>query len=373
MSETEAIRRLHVRLNLADGVGPILFRRLLEHFGTIDRVLSAGPGALRDVEGVGDKTARAILDVTPSAVDDEFSSADKRGVRILCRGDGDYPVSLKNIYDPPPVLYVRGQLQPTDTIAMAIVGSRHCTHYGLEQAERFGGLLGRAGFTVVSGGARGIDTASHRGAMLAGGRTIAVMGCGLEHVYPQENRELFDQIAEGGQGAVVSTLPMATAVTAQNFPPRNRIISGLSQGVLVVEAARKSGSLITANLAGEQGRIVFAIPGKIDSPYSQGTNQLIRDGAILTQCLEDILEQLGEMGRMLAAEPTAQPAPPPPLPVDETEARILAVFDGEPLGIDQLASATRLPAHRVIAAMTMLTLKGLIAQQPGNVFIRKRA
>jgi DNA processing protein len=271
------------------------------------------------------------------------------------------------------VLYVRGALEPADAVAMAMVGSRRCTHYGLEQAERFGGLLGRAGFTVVSGGARGIDTAAHRGALSAGGRTIAVMGCGLQHVYPPENVDLFERIIGEGRGALVSTLPMATGVQSQNFPARNRIISGLSQGVLVVEAARKSGSLITAGQAAEQGRIIFAVPGRVDSPFSQGTNGLIRDGAILVQDLDDILEHLGQLGTVLADEPTSRP-PAPPMPnLDDAERAILAAFEGRAMGLDQLATATGLATHRVVASMTMLAIKGLVAQRPGNTFERKNA
>lgn len=368
----QGVRRLHVRLHLADGVGPIRFRRMIDHFGSVEQACAASAAELRDVEGVGEKTAAAIRAVDEAAVEQEFALAEKHGVRILCHADDEYPIALRNIDDPPPVLYVLGRLQREDVTAVAVVGSRRCTVYGLEQAERFGGLLGRAGFTIVSGGARGIDTAAHRGALAAGGRTIAVMGCGLCLTYPRENRELFEQIVGEDRGAIVSALPMGVGVDAKNFPARNRIISGLSQGVLVVEAAYRSGSLITARLALEQGRTVFAVPGRVDSAFSQGTNQLIHDGAAaLVQNLDDVLAELGDLGRTLAAEPTAQPAPPPAPGVDGTEAAILAAFDGQPMSVDQLSSATGLPAHRVVSAMTMLALKGLVAQQPGGVFARR--
>ncbi|MDY7010380.1 MAG: DNA-processing protein DprA, partial [Planctomycetota bacterium] len=266
MDQTDKRRRMYLRLALAEGVGAITVRRLLEHFGDIEAVAGAAPGQLHRAKGVGEKTAAAIAAVDESAVDEELRLADKNATAVLCLEDAEYPAALKNIYDPPPVLYVRGEIAESDAVALGVVGSRRCTHYGLEQAERFGGLLGRAGFTVVSGGARGIDTAAHRGALAAGGRTIAVMGCGLGETYPRENEKLFSQIVADGRGAVVSELPMRIGIKGGNFPRRNRIISGLSLGVLIVEAARRSGSLITARLALEQSREVFAVPGRVDSP-----------------------------------------------------------------------------------------------------------
>lgn len=360
----------YLRLSLAEGVGPILFSRLLERFGDAEAVLSASSAELRDVKGVGDSAARAIHGVADDRIEAECVALAEREVTLLCRADADYPEALRTIHDPPPVLYVRGRLEPNDAVAMAIVGSRRCTHYGLEQAGRFGGLLGRAGFTVVSGGARGIDSAAHRGALTAGGRTVAVMGCGLSHVYPRENAELFDRIVAEDRGAIVSALPMFVGPESKNFPARNRIISGLSQGVLVIEAARRSGSLITARLADEQGRAVFALPGRVDSPFSEGTNHLIRDGVTLVQNLDDVLEQLGQLGRTLAEQPAAKPAPKPAPNLPPNESAILAVLKQEagPARLDEIVTRTRLPAHQVTAAMTMLTIKGLVAQQAGNVF-----
>lgn len=368
--------RLHLRLHLAAGVGPRTFRAVVNHFGDLERAFAAGPAGLRAVDGVGAQTARAVFEVDDEAVDAELALVDQCGAQVIAFDAPDYPVALRNTHDPPAVLYVRGRLEAADAISLAVVGSRRCTHYGMEQANRFGGLLGRAGFTVVSGGARGIDTAAHRGALDAGGRTIVVMGCGLRHFYPRENRELFDSIVADGRGAIVSELPMATDIKAQNFPRRNRIISGLSQAALIIEAARRSGSLITARMADEQGRPIFALPGRVDSPFSQGTNQLIRDGATLVQNLDDILEQLGHLGERVqeVAPADALDETPKPLPValDETETKIVAVFDTEPLSIDRIAAASGLAAHEVVAAMTTLTLKGVVAQQPGNVFLLKR-
>ena len=362
--------RAYLRLHLAEGVGAILFRRLMEAFGDVESVSTATPARRRRIKGVGEKTAAAIEAVTEQRVDEELAEADKRGVKILCFEDESYPVALKAIHDPPPVLYVRGRLEPADAVATAIVGSRRCTHYGLEQADRFGQLLGRAGFTVVSGGARGIDAAAHHGALTAGGRTIAVMGCGLSETYPRENARLFEQIVADGRGALVSELPMRTAVLSGNFPTRNRIVSGLSLGVLVVEAARRSGALITAHEAAEQGREVFVIPGRVDSPLSQGANELIRSGATLVQNLEDVLQQLGEVGaKMSPQEPADEEAIPAGL--SETERKLLTELKDQPLSLDELVRRSGCETGKVASALTMLVLKGAAVQQPGNVFARK--
>jgi len=367
MSERDNQVRLHVRLHLAEGVGAITYRRLIDHFGDAPAVFEAAPEKVRGVEGIGPKTAAAILAVDDEAVEAELAAADEAGVAIVPFTDEAYPAALKNIIDPPAVLYVRGRLEANDAVALAVVGSRRCTYYGMEQADRFGGLLGRAGFTVVSGGARGIDTAAHRGALAAEGRTIAVMGCGLSRLYPRENVELFDRIIAEDRGAIVSSLPMATEAQGRNFPRRNRIISGLSQGVLVVEAAYRSGSLITARLAGEQGRQVYALPGRVDSPFSQGTNALIRDGAVLVQNLDDILEHLDELGDVIAEHIPAE-APAVTVELSPLEREIVAALDGEARSIDHLAAAAGQAAREVVAAMTMLTIKGIVASQPGNVF-----
>lgn len=362
--------RLHLRFRLA-GVGGVTLTRLVESFGSLRAAGEAPVSRLKQVEGIGDKTAAAIAAVTDADVDEELALAAREGAAILCRDDAAYPAALTHLYDPPPVLYVMGQLSSADAVAVAVVGSRRCTHYGLEQADRFGGLLGRAGFTVVSGGARGIDIAAHRGAMESGGRTIAVMGSGLCHLYPPENVQLFRRIVDSGRGAVVGELPMRTAVLAGSFPTRNRIIAALSLGVLVIEAALRSGSLITARLAVEQGKDVFALPGRVDSPFSQGTNKLIRDGsAALVQNLDDILESLGRVGQVIRDAGGAE-RPRPKLAMDPTEAALAAQLAGTELTIDELIRRTGLPANVVTAAMTMLAIKGAVVQKPGGLFAAK--
>ncbi len=370
MGRSEQLRAV-LRLHLAKGLGAIRYRRLIEAFGSAADALAAGPSGWRGVEGIGPKSAESIVAVTDEQVDAELAEAAGRGAEIFCDTDEAYPAALKNLYDRPPLLYVRGSLEATDAIALGVVGARRCTHYGLEQAERFSELLGRAGFTVVSGGARGIDTAAHRGVLTAGGRTIVVMGCGLSMLYPKENEKLFERIVAESRGAVVSELPMKTAVLAGNFPTRNRIISGLSLGVLVVEAARRSGALITAREAAEQGKVVFAIPGRLDSPMGRGVNELIRDGAILVQDLDDILEHLGDLGaKMTVAE--EEPAEfVMPTGLGATERKLLEALSGGALELDELVRRSGLSSAEVVSAMTMLVLKGLVSQRPGNVFALK--
>ena len=374
MSDNGRRLSLYVRLHLADGVGAILSGRLIDAFGSIDDVWAGGASQWRKVDGIGPKLVDAISAVSDADVQRELADAADIGAAVLCSEDEAYPVALKTIFDYPRVLYVRGALEPADAVAMAVVGSRRCTHYGLEQAERFGQLLARAGFTVVSGGARGIDSGAHRGALAVGGRTIAVMGCGLGEVYPPENADLYEQIVSEGRGAIVSELPVQTAVLGGNFPKRNRIISGLSLGAVIVEAARRSGSLITARIANEQGRAVFALPGRVDSPLSQGTNELIREGVTLVQNLDDVLEHLGPVGAEMTEPEDQTPLEDMPIPagLDEIESALLAAMGIDAVGLDELVSRASVPVGRAISAMTMLTLRGLVQQKPGNVFVRKR-
>lgn len=381
--------RLYLRLQMTEQVGPIRLQNLLKHFGTVEAVLAASQAELQRVEGIGPITAKAIFGVraADAETERELARAADCDVRIICLEDDSYPAPLKHIADPPICLYVRGELIPTDTVAVGIVGTRKCSHYGREQAARFGELLAQAGFTVVSGLARGVDGAAHRGALRAGGRTLAVLGNGLSGIYPPEHEELAADIA--GRGAVISELPIDASPEAKNFPGRNRIIAGLSLGVLVIEAGKRSGALITARLAVEYNREAFALPGNVDRPdWTAGTNALIRDGtAKLVTCLEDILEELGEVGRIMTptsrSVPATQAAPTrsartagnPSLPLfdaggpDALTAGRQQVLDAIAAGsveADDICASTGLPAGTVFAAITQLQITGVIQRLPGN-------
>jgi DNA processing protein len=303
------------------------------------------------------------------------------GARIICPDDDSYSLLLRTIPDPPLVLYVRGTLEPRDLHAVAIVGSRKCSFYGREQAERFGALLGGAGVCVISGGARGIDSAAHRGAMShPQGRTIAVLGSGVNVTYPPENAGLFAEIAQ--HGAVISEYPMDTPPLAENFPRRNRIVSGMSRGVLVIEADERSGALITARQAGvDQGRPVFALPGRVDNALSIGPHQLIRDGATLITKLEDILDDLGPLPQeamdelpstAAAAEPSEAVPPPVLLNLSPQQQMIVDQLGADPIGIDVIIDRTELDASVVMRELTLLSLKGAVQRVDGQKYKRSR-
>jgi DNA processing protein len=366
----------HLRWSLVEQVGPMTFGRLIERFGSAQAALGAGVHQLEGVDGVGRVTAETIARSRDQAdVAAEVALAARHNVRIICREDEEYPKPLRHIPDPPICLYVRGRLEPCDAVAIAIVGARRSTHYGREQAYRFGYQLAQRGMTIVSGLARGVDGESHKGALAAGGRTLAVLGNGLATIYPPEHVELADKIT--ANGAVISELPMATSPDSSNFLPRNRLIAGLSLGVLVVEAARRSGALSTAARASEYNREVFAIPGRVDSDYSVGTNALIRDQhAKLVTCADDILDELGEVGETLRGSDgdgnddegpglfTAQPA------LNDHERAVAEQLSHEERSVDQIAAATGLAGSRVASTLIMLQLKGLARQLPGNLFVR---
>lgn len=365
----------------ADEVGPKAFARLLKYFGSLDGVLGASVSELTRIEQIGDRKAERIAaSFGKFDVAKELALADKLGVWIVHAADKRYPPALKAIYDPPPVLYVKGTLERSDSLAVAIVGSRRCSTYGAEQASRFGHMLASAGFTIISGMARGIDTAAHRGALTACGRTVAVQGCGLANVFPPENDKLFEHIAQSG--ACVSELSLQDEPLSSNFPGRNRIIAGLAMAVLVVEASGRSGALITARAAMDNNREVMAIPGKVDSPISTGAHRLIKDGARLVDCVEDVMETLGRIGQGLKdhvgkAAKEAQAKMDLPLfdvsrlNLSDDERTVYESLDGEPKHIEEIIALTNLAAGAVNATVISLRLKGLLKQLPGNLFMRK--
>jgi DNA processing protein len=278
-----------VWLSSIDGIGPKKFTQLVECFGSPLHVWNASDQDLRRI-GLADKQVQAILsDNARQNIDHIMNKINQLGIKVITTLDSQYPIALKSIDDPPPVLYVRGSFEKADDRAVAVVGSRNITQYGIRMAKEISFELARRGITVVSGMARGVDTCAHRGVLEAEGRTIAVLGCGVDIAYPPENKNLIEQVSKSG--AVVSEYVVGKAPLAMNFPARNRIISGLSMGVIVIEAGEKSGALITVDFAIEQGREVFAIPGNAKSPVSIGTNRLIREGAKMVTCVDDVLEE----------------------------------------------------------------------------------
>lgn len=372
-----AVARKYLRLQTARNVGPVCTRKLIEHFGTIDRIFEASIGELERVDDVGRYRAQGIIQARgDDTADGEIAAAAKRNVRIICYEDEEYPKLLRHIPDPPVCLYVRGRLQPEDGVAMAVVGARRCSRYGAEQAHRFGALLAQAGFTVVSGLAWGADGGGHRGALSVSGRTVAVLGCGLGHIYPEAHAELAEEIVQNG--AVISELPMDTVPDGKNFPPRNRIIVGMSLGVIVVEAGSKSGGLISARLGNEYNREVFAIPGLLGNPMAIGTNALIRDGhAKLITCLEDVLDELGDVGRLMQGSVSEEKEDQPvasavPANLDENGRAVLNSITFEETPLESICEESGLSPSAVAATLTKLQLQGLIAQHPGNLFVRRR-
>ncbi|UCG57096.1 MAG: DNA-processing protein DprA [Phycisphaerales bacterium] len=369
-----------LRLIRADGVGPTTLAKLIKHFGTADRALGAAVSELAGIDGIGFKTAERIA-ATRGKFDAtaELELAEKLGVWIVHSADERYPLALKKIYDPPPILYVKGTLTREDNLAISIVGSRRCSLYGQEQATRLAHFLSAAGFTVVSGMARGIDTAAHKGALSASGRTIAVQGCGLAAVFPPENKKLFELIVESG--ACISELPLRYEPLPENFPPRNRIIAGLSLGTIVIEAGHRSGALITARAALESNREVMAVPGKVDSPLSKGSHRLIKDGARLIESVEDVMEALGYVGEQLkdhvsatAAEATERAQEPlfetKQLRLSEDEKKLYERLNKEPTHIEQIIADSQMTPGIVNAGLISLQLKGLVKQFPGSMFAR---
>lgn len=345
-------RRYWIGFNLARGVGPARLRRLLEHFGDVGAAWEAPAGDLQ-AAGLDRRTLENVLTVRRQVdLDQILRQADAAGIRVVTWAAAEYPRNLLSIAAPPPVLFVRGDLTEADEWAVALVGTRRATAYGREVARELAGGLAASGVTVVSGLARGIDAAAHRAALDAGGRTIAVLGCGVDVAYPPEHRELMQAVARSG--AVVSDYPLGTPPDAVNFPPRNRIISGLARGVVVVEADEDSGALITTDFAAEQGRDVFAVPGNLNQRGSRGTNKLIQQGAKLVLSVTDILEELN------LAQAVERQAVQAALPLDDLEQQVLEQLTAGPAHVDELCAQLSRPVAQVSSALALMELKGLV-------------
>ncbi|HLA50971.1 MAG TPA: DNA-processing protein DprA [Thermodesulfobacteriota bacterium] len=362
-------------LGQVKGVGNVTYKTLIDEFHDPETVFEAPLKRLEEIPGIGKKTAANIKSFKEwDWVEKEIGLIKKHDVVFLTQRHSDFPKALLSISDPPPYLYVKGTICKKDENAIAVVGTRIPTQYGISAAEGISRELAGSGITIVSGMARGIDTAAHRGALAANGRTIAVLGSGIDVIYPSDNKKLYEQIISNG--AVVSEFPIGMSPLAENFPQRNRIISGLVKGVLVVEASEKSGSLITAGLALDYGRDVFALPGNITSFKSKGANKLIKQGAKLVEDARDILEELSISGTgMTGAGLKPVPAVPDSLRkiqagLSSEEEKIMSLLD-EPSFIDTIIQRAGLPTQKVSALLLDMELKGLVQQQAGKQFIRR--
>jgi len=358
-----------VRLVLIPGVGPRTRKLLLERFGSPAAVVNAAPSELQDVPGVGPKLTDRIL-AARCEIDAEHQIhlCRELGIGLLTEADAEYPRLLREIPDPPGVLFLRGSLKPQDGLAVGIVGTRHGTSYGLRQAERLAGSLARAGLTIVSGLARGIDAAAHRGALAAGGRTVGVLASGVLKIYPPEHEKLAAEVA--AQGALLSEQPPYTEPLGGMFPQRNRIISGLSLGVIVVEAAERSGALITARHAMEQGREVFAVPGNVDSRASRGCHRLIRDGAKLIESAGDVLEELGPLVEALPRHDGQPIHHPAELLLNEVEQQVLGVIGTQATTIDEIVADSGLSVPQILSTLSVLEMRHLVRRLSGTTVLR---
>lgn len=358
-----------VRLSLVPGVGPRVRQSLLEFFGSAEAVFAAAPSDLHCVPGVGHKLARAIIDGKSNIdVAAELDLCRANGVSIVADTDDVYPQLLREIHDPPGVLYVKGELIPEDALSIAIVGTRHATQYGRAQADRLSQGLARAGLTIVSGMARGIDGVAHRGALKAGGRTIAVLGSGVLNLYPPEHADLAKEVA--ASGAVISEAPPRSPPASGAFPQRNRIITGLSVGVIVVEAALRSGALISAEHAMEQGREVFAVPGRVDSRASRGCHRLLREGAKLVESVDDVLEELGPLVDSAPREDGRVIRHPAELQLNDQEQIVLNAIGQDATTMDDVAANSGVPIHRVLSTISVLEMRHLVRRVSGNQVCR---
>ncbi len=359
-----------LRLNLVSGVGPRTRQLLCNRFGSINAVFRATTDELQTINGVGPKLARAIRDgADVTAAEQELARCRELGIDLYLREEEPYPSSLAEVPDPPDVLYCLGELQPVDAVAVAIVGSRKCTVYGRQQADRLASGLAKSGVTIISGLARGIDGVAHRAAIDAGGRTIAVMATGLATVYPPEHAELAEEVAR--HGALLSESALGQTPVAGLFPQRNRIISGMSLGVVIIEAARRSGALHTARHAMEQGRDVFAVPGRIDSLASEGCHDLIRDGVTLVRGVDDILNELGPLLKPVPVASGGELHIPRELSLSDQEREILSLVTTEPKHLDAILRESTIENSRTLSTLTVLEMKRLLQRLPGGYLVRR--
>ncbi len=364
MTQDSEKTRAWIGLSSIPGVGRVTFRKLVGIFSSPERVLAASRDELITLGGVPERVAHEITTFPwEQPAMRELAEARRLNVSIVTADDPEYPSALKNASDAPLLLYIQGTILPGDTAAVAIVGTRTPTHYGITVTREMAGTLASAGMTVVSGMARGIDTQAHTGALDAGGRTIAVLGSGIDVPYPPENRKLMERITSSG--AVISENPFGTRPESGYFPARNRVISGLSRGTIIIEAAEDSGSLITAEYTLKQGRRLFAVPGNVSSPVSRGTNGLIRQGAVLVETAADVLSGLG-----VSVSGTAHGAGGPLPAMSDEEAQVFASLTAEPKHIDVILQESAGSPGSLSGLLTSLELKGLVKQLPGKYFVR---
>ena len=355
------MNELFVDLYAVPRMNETRLKNLLARFGTPERVFAAEPDELVEVKGVDEELASAVRSYKRSEeTERRIASARELGVRTVCYTDEGFPGNLKQLAHMPPVLFVRGEIEPGDTTAAAVVGTRLPSHYGRQVAEKLGRELAQHGVTVVSGLARGVDTFAHKGALDGGGRTLAVLGCGIDVYYPPENRRLYDTIS--AQGAVVSEFSLGVDPLAMNFPKRNRVVSGLSQVVVAVEAGEKSGVLNTVAWAADQGRVVFAVPGNITSQQSLGINRLLKEGARPMLSVDDLLRELGvakRAGERAKVEVAAEEKP------------VMDFLTAEPAHVDEICEGLGIPMAGLLSVLMQLEIKGLVRQLPGKYFVRE--
>jgi DNA processing protein len=360
-----------VALNLTEAITYDAYRALVEHYGTVRKALAAPQRELTEFPGIGPKTAKRLRELANGDLAvEEIEQARDIGADVVTCEDDRYPHNLQYIEDRPIVLYVRGEITDADAQALAVVGSRRSTIYGRDQAMRFARDLARMGFTIVSGLARGVDKAAHEAALDAGGRTIAVLGSGLTRLHPKAHADLADRIAE--QGAVVSEFPLDSAPTMWSFPRRNRIVSGLALGTLVVEAGERSGAQITARLAGEQGKEVFAVPGRLTDRQSWGALRLVQSGAKLVTSPADVVAEFPQVAAALESERPAAMADAALPDLTKPERAVLGAIGNEATPVDEITAASKLAASQVVSTLLVLEMKGVVRQHPGKLFTRIR-